>query len=120
MHSSKVGIFDMAGRTADRAGNALHVDHSTDRFVANMINSLATAYNADIANTADIEGPSTDRSRDMVVRPGRERLSQARRKELGPRKTLSSDCPPAKMMISALRNESAIYMPVTDRRAAST
>ena len=96
MHSSKVGIFDMAGRTADRAGNALHVAHSTDPFVADMLNRLATAYNADIANTADIDNPSTDRSRDMVVRPGRERLSQARRKKQGPRKSLSSGCSPAK------------------------
>jgi hypothetical protein len=77
MHNSRVGILDTAGRTADRAGNALHVDHSTDRFVADMLNSLATAYIADIANTADIENPSTDRSRDIPVPGGRERPREA-------------------------------------------
>ena len=48
---------------ADKAGNGLHGAHSTDQFVADNLNTLATANTADIANTADTEHPSMDCSR---------------------------------------------------------
>ena len=57
MKSSKVGIFDTAGRAADIADSASHGDRSTDRIVANTVNTAATA------NIADIEDPHTDHSR---------------------------------------------------------
>ena len=53
-------MFDTAGMASDRAGNAIHGDHSTDQFVANSLNTVATANSADIAHTADIEHPSMD------------------------------------------------------------
>jgi len=78
MRNSKVGIFDMAGRAADRADNALRAAHSTDRFVADILNTLATANSADIAETADTEHPSLDHSTGhMAVPEGRGRLKQA-------------------------------------------
>ena len=53
-------MFDTAGMASDRAGNAIRGDHSTDQFVANSLNTVATANSADIAHTADIEHPSMD------------------------------------------------------------
>ena len=85
----------MAGMAANKAGNALHGAHSTDQFVADTLDSLATANSVDIANTADTEHPSMDCSRGHVPAPeGRGRLRQANQKVQLPRKTLSSDCPP--------------------------
>jgi len=57
MKSSKVGIFDTAGRAADIADSASHGDRSTDRIVANTVNTAATA------NIADTEHPNTEHSR---------------------------------------------------------
>jgi hypothetical protein len=56
MNSSRVGIFDTADRASGIAGSALHGDRSTDRFVANTVNTAATA------NIADTERPNTDHS----------------------------------------------------------
>jgi hypothetical protein len=56
-------MFDTAGMASDIAGNAIRGDHSTDQFVANSLNTVATVNSADIANTADIEHPSMDCSR---------------------------------------------------------
>ena len=57
MKSSRVGIFDTAGRAADIADSASHGDRSTDRIVANTVNTAATA------NIADTEDPHTDHRR---------------------------------------------------------
>jgi hypothetical protein len=57
MNSSRVGIFDTAGMAADIAGSASHGARSTDRIVANTVNTAATA------NIADTEHPHTDRSK---------------------------------------------------------
>ena len=54
MNSSRVGIFDTAGMAADIAGSAPRGARSTDRIVANTVNTAATA------NIADIEDPHTD------------------------------------------------------------
>jgi hypothetical protein len=53
----------MAGMAAGTAGNALHGAHSTDQFVANTLNTVATANSSDVAGTVDIEHPSMDCSR---------------------------------------------------------
>jgi hypothetical protein len=66
MHSSRVGRFDMAGMAADRAGNAWHGAHSTGQFVANILNTVATA------NTGDTEHPSMDCRGHMPVPVGEE------------------------------------------------
>ena len=63
MKSSRVGIFDTAGRAADIADSASHGDRSTDRIVANTVNTAATA------NIADIEHPNTDHSRIHMAAP---------------------------------------------------
>ena len=85
----------MAGMDADRADNVLHVAHSTDQFVADNLNTLATANSTDIANTAGTEHPSMDHSTGhMPVPEGHGRLGQADQKVQLPSKTLSSDCPP--------------------------
>ena len=63
MKNSRVGIFDTAGRAADIAGSASHGDRSTDRIVANTVNTAATA------NIADIEHPNTDHSRVRMAAP---------------------------------------------------
>jgi len=57
LNSSRVGIFDTADRAADRAGSAPHAARSTDHFVADTVNTAATA------NIADTEHPHTDRSK---------------------------------------------------------
>ena len=57
MNSSRVGIFDTAGMAADIAGSASHGARNTDHFVANIVNTAATA------NIADTEHPNTDRSK---------------------------------------------------------
>ena len=57
MNSSRVGIFDTADRAADIVGSAPHVARSTDHFVADTVNTAATA------NIADTEHPHTDRSK---------------------------------------------------------
>jgi len=93
MRSSTVGMFDMTDMAVDRADNALHGAHSTDQFVADTLNTLATANSVDIANTAGTEHPRMDRSRGHIPVPeGRARLRQANPKVRPPRKTPSSDC----------------------------
>ena len=57
MRSSRVGILDMAGKAADIVGSGAHGARSTDRIVANTVNTAATA------NIADTEHPHTDRSK---------------------------------------------------------
>ena len=57
MRSSRVGILDMAGKAADIVGSGAHGVRSTDRIVANTVNTAATA------NIADIEHRHTDHSR---------------------------------------------------------
>ena len=52
----------MPGRAADRAGNASHGDHSTDRFAANNLNTVATANSAGIEDIVGTEYPRTNRS----------------------------------------------------------
>ena len=64
MNSSRVDIFGTADRAADRAGSASHAARNTDHFVANTVNTAATA------NIADTEHPNTDRSK--VHRTARE------------------------------------------------
>jgi hypothetical protein len=54
----------MAGMAADIVGSGAHGVRSTDRIVANTVNTAATA------NTADTEHPNMDRS--MGHRPARE------------------------------------------------
>ena len=103
-----MGIFDMAGRVADTAGNALHGDRSRDHVVASTANSLATANTVDIANTAGTEHPSMDRSRSkghMPVPEGQGRLGQADQKLQSPSKTLSSDCPPLMITVVTPSNK---------------
>jgi hypothetical protein len=51
VRSSRVGIFDMAGRAAGIAGNALYAGRNTDRFVAGTLNTVATADSFGTANT---------------------------------------------------------------------
>jgi hypothetical protein len=63
MNSSRVGIFDTADRAADIAGSALHGGRSRDHFVANTVNTAATA------NIADTEHPNTDHSRGHMTAP---------------------------------------------------
>jgi len=90
-------MFDMPGMAANRAGNAWHADHSTDQFVANNLNTVATADSADIANTADTEHPRMEGSTGhMLVREGRGRVRQPEQKLQSPGKTPSSDRPPPK------------------------
>ena len=57
MRSSRVGIPDTAGKAADIVGSEARGVRSTDRIVANTVNTAATA------NIADIEHPHTDHSR---------------------------------------------------------
>ena len=57
LNSSRVGIFDTADRAADIVGSAPHAARSTDHFVADTVNTAATA------NIADTEHPNTDRSK---------------------------------------------------------
>lgn len=57
MNSSRVGIFDTADRAADIVDSAPHAARSTDHFVADTVNTAATA------NIADTEHPHTDRSK---------------------------------------------------------
>jgi hypothetical protein len=86
MRNSKAGRFDMLGMAADKAGSAGHGDHSTDQFVANNLNTVATANSADIANTAGTEHPRTDRSMRHIPGPeDREPIKQADRKLQSPR-----------------------------------
>jgi len=88
-------MFDMVGMAADKAGNALRGARSTDRFVANTLNTAATANSADIANTADTEHPRMDRSTGHTPVPeGPGWLREAHSKAQPPRKMLSSDRPP--------------------------
>ena len=61
MNSSRVGIFDTADRAADIVGSAPHAARSTDHFVADTVNTAATA------NIADTEYPNTDRSKDHMT-----------------------------------------------------
>ena len=56
LNSSRVGIFDTADRAADIVDSAPHAARSTDHFVADTVNTAATA------NIADTEHPHTDRS----------------------------------------------------------
>jgi hypothetical protein len=64
----------MAG---DTVGSASHGARSTDRIAANTV---ATADNADIANTADTERPNRDRNRNhMSVPEGRGQPIRAKR-----------------------------------------
>src|SRR2546427_12343124 len=89
MRSSRVGILDMAGKAADIVGSGAHGVRSTDRIVANTVNTAATA------NTADTEHPNMDRSKGhRPVPEGRGCQRQAHPKVQVSRKTLSSDCPP--------------------------
>ena len=70
----------MAGMAANIAGSASHGARNTDQFVADTLNTVATANSADIANTADTEHPNMDCSRDHMPAPeDRERLRQAKR-----------------------------------------
>jgi len=57
MNSSRADIFGTADRAADRVGSASHGARNTDHFVANIVNTAATA------NIADTEHPHTDRSK---------------------------------------------------------
>jgi hypothetical protein len=68
-HNSKVGTVETAGMAVDIAGSASHGDRSTDQFVADTLDTAATANNADIANTADTEHPRKDRSRGHMPVP---------------------------------------------------
>ena len=63
MNSSRVGIFDTADRAADIVGSAPHAARSTDHFVADTVNTAATA------NIADTEYPNTDRNKDHMTAP---------------------------------------------------
>jgi hypothetical protein len=63
MNNSTVGIFDTAGMAADIAGSASHGARSTDRIVANTVNTAATA------NIVDTEHPNTDHSRGHMTAP---------------------------------------------------
>ena len=63
LNSSRVGIFGTADRAANRAGSASYGDRSTDHFVANTVNTAATA------NIAGTEHPNTDRNRDHRTAP---------------------------------------------------
>ena len=64
MNSSRVGILDTADRAVDIVGSAPHAARSTDHFVADIVNTAATA------NIADTEYPNTDRSRNHMTAPG--------------------------------------------------
>lgn len=76
----------MPGMAADRAGSAGHGDHSTDQFVVNNLNTVATANSADIANTVGTEHPRMDRSTGHIPAPeGREPTKQADQKLQSPR-----------------------------------
>jgi len=57
MRSSRVGIPDTAGKAADIVGSGARGVRSTDRIVANTVNTAATA------NTADTEHPHMDRNK---------------------------------------------------------
>ena len=65
MRSSRVGILDMAGKAAGIVGSGARGVRSTDRIVANTVNTAATA------NTADTEHPNMDRSKDHRPAPER-------------------------------------------------
>lgn len=56
--SSRVGIFDMAGKAAEIARNAVHAGRSTDRFAAGNLNTVATADSFDTANTGTEDHPN--------------------------------------------------------------
>jgi hypothetical protein len=89
MRSSRVGIPDTAGKAADIVGSGARGVRSTDRIVANTVNTAATA------NTADTEHPNMDRSRGhRPVPEGRGCPRQANPKVQVLRKTLSSNYPP--------------------------
>ena len=65
-------MFDMAGKAADIVGSGARGVRSTDRIVANTVNTAATA------NTADTEHPNMDRNKDHMPAPeGRGRPRQA-------------------------------------------
>src|SRR5262245_3837596 len=90
--SSKARISNRGHRAANRAGNASGVARSTDRFVADSLNRLATANTVDIANTAGIGHPSMDhRMGYMAVPGGRECLRRANQEVRLPTKMLSSN-----------------------------
>ena len=85
----------MIGKVADIAGNAVHEGRSTGHFVANTLNTVATANSSDIANTADTEHPRKDRSKDQIPAPeGRGRPRQVVQKLQLPGTRFSLDCPP--------------------------
>jgi hypothetical protein len=77
MCSSRVHIFDTAGRAADITDNALHAGHSRDRLAVNIPNTVATADNVGAANIADSEHSGMDRSKDHI--PGLEGRGRLRR-----------------------------------------
>lgn len=77
MCSSRVHIFDTAGRAVDITDNALHADHSRDRLAVNIPNTVATAGNVGTANIADSEHPGMDRSNHIPGLEGRGRPRRA-------------------------------------------
>ena len=88
--SSKVGIFDRAGRAAGKADNAERAGRSTDRFAADILNNFATANNTGIANTAGIEHPSMGQGKGYIVLEGRGYLKRANQKVPLPTNIFSS------------------------------
>ena len=89
MRSSRVGIPDTAGKAADIVGSGARGVRSTDRIVADTVNTAATA------NTADTEHPSMDRSKGHRPAPeGRGCSKQEKPAVSPPRKTFSSDYSP--------------------------
>lgn len=64
--SSRAGISNMADTAADIAGSALYADRSTDRFLAGILNTVATADSFDTANTGTEHRPNMDRGRTPV------------------------------------------------------
>ena len=100
-----VGIFDRAGRAGDRAGNASRGDHSRDRSVANIANSVATADNAGTANIADNEYLRMEHNTEHI--PGLEgpgHPKRAKQTAQPPQKVLSSTCPPPSLGLVAPGN----------------
>ena len=59
----------MAGRAEDRADNALHADHSRDRSIANIPNTVATADNIGTANIVGSEHSHMARSMNRIPGP---------------------------------------------------
>ena len=84
----------MADRVVGRAGNALRAARNTGRFVADILNSFATANSTDIANTAGIENPSRGQGTGYIVLEDRGHPRQANQKVRWPTKTFSSVRPP--------------------------